>query len=690
MFINDRKFIYDKVFKPSSNQIEVYTNVIKPTIKDLFSGYNCSVLAYGCTGTGKTFTLFGDNGLDLKEYGQDSLAGCIPRATMQIFQQIATLQLQATVKISFLEMYNEEIHDLLNSNDNASPLNLYADPRKKGSVCLSNLEEIQVKNYKQASNLIMGGIQKRLRAATNSNQRLSRSHAIFILTVSVTETNSKGEQFQKVGKLTLVDLAGSESLYRKNLNEKRGTESSNINKSLWTLGRVIQALTEKGAAHVPYRDSKLTRLLQDSLGGNTKTCIIATVGPSLAEQDNTLNTLEYAFRARKITNCPEINIKVREEELYEKMSAELQSLKRDLDALHSASGYYVDMANYENMKASLRSFQEKVHVQEQFLNELKLKLEQCQQDKENINNEYEKLNKLLSKGSVLVVNYKAKIHEKDLELAKERFMVDYYENIESQINELTRRLLQINNQLVNEHGIMYSRLHELYETNKMIVKTVLETFSVIQNCLECTASIDLQNNQELIQKNISALSLAVEEAFTILKNEFYTVPQINVKNRLFPIYEQYYMECHEALSKLTEEGDHLVNQTITKPTILTECERIGEILFKENTSSVKRSQKQLENEIFDGSKKVFDKIDSLINDLDLEIEEDEKQLKVLDRRIKNCEKHSKMCTDLKNELSTQRDSNIEKHNNMFASFKETSHNHVARLEQNIQTVSNLK
>jgi kinesin family protein 11 len=213
----------------------------------------------------------------------DREAGIIPRAVTQIFQ---TLEKTAdySVKVSFLELYNEELIDLLgNSSEN---IKIFEDHGRKG-VTVFGLEEVVVSNASDIFKVLDRGLKMRQTAETNMNKNSSRSHCIFSVTIHTKEPTPEGEEVIKIGKLNLVDLAGSENVGRSGAQNQRKREAGAINQSLLTLGRVITALTEH-SPHVPYRESKLTRLLQDSLGGKTKTCIIATVSPGSSSLEETL------------------------------------------------------------------------------------------------------------------------------------------------------------------------------------------------------------------------------------------------------------------------------------------------------------------------------------------------------------------------------------------------------------------
>jgi len=191
------------------------------------------------------------------------------------------------------------------------------------------------------------------------NHNSSRSHCIFSVTIHVKECTDEGQELLKVGKLNLVDLAGSENVARSGAVKERKTEAGMINKSLLTLGRVINALVDR-TQHIPYRESKLTRLLQDSLGGKTKTCIIATISPASLCLDETINTLEYAYRAKNIRNQPQVNRKLSKKQVCETYSIEIDDLKTQLMTLRRESGVYLPQSQYDKMTAKILQRTEKI------------------------------------------------------------------------------------------------------------------------------------------------------------------------------------------------------------------------------------------------------------------------------------------------------------------------------------------
>ena len=282
-------------------------------------------------------------------------AGIVPRVLHYLFEKIGSAEMESSVKCSFIELYNEELRDLL-SNDESAKLKIYDDGARKGQggTLVQGMEESYIQSASKGIGLLREGSHRRQVAATKCNELSSRSHTVFTITVYLKKTTDAGEDFVSAGKLNLVDLAGSENIQRSGAENKRAAEAGLINKSLLTLGRVINALVDK-SSHIPYRESKLTRLLQDSLGGRTKTCIIATVSPAKSNLEETISTLDYAFRAKNIKNKPQVNQMVSKKTLLKEFAAEIEKLKGELIVNRQRNGIYLTTENYEQLTAENES-----------------------------------------------------------------------------------------------------------------------------------------------------------------------------------------------------------------------------------------------------------------------------------------------------------------------------------------------
>ncbi|XP_021889729.1 kinesin-like protein KIN-5D [Carica papaya] len=357
----------NEVFGPTSQPKELFDQAVSSIVYEVLEGYNCTIFAYGQTGTGKTYTMEGGARKKNGEFPSD--AGVIPRAVKQIFDILEAQSAEYNMKVTFLELYNEEITDLLAPEETSKfvddkakkPIALMEDG--KGGVFVRGLEEEIVSTANEIYKILEKGSAKRRTAETLLNKQSSRSHSIFSITIHIKECTPEGEEMIKCGKLNLVDLAGSENISRSGAREGRAREAGEINKSLLTLGRVINALVEH-SGHVPYRDSKLTRLLRDSLGGKTKTCIIATISPSIHCLEETLSTLDYAHRAKNIKNKPEINQKMMKSAMIKDLYSEIDRLKQEVYAAREKNGIYIPKDRYLQEEAEKKAMAEKIERME--------------------------------------------------------------------------------------------------------------------------------------------------------------------------------------------------------------------------------------------------------------------------------------------------------------------------------------
>jgi kinesin family protein 3/17 len=376
-----RRFTYDQVFDSDSQQYSVFDSITRPILDSCIEGYNGELLpafltvpclamllpssfrtsptpassflfatmlafvarwpvidcvptafagtifAYGQTGTGKTFTMEGKN-------NPPELRGIIPTIFKYIFRYIGTSSKAYVITASFLEIYNEEIRDLLSKNQRQE-LELREDPDRGPYV--KGLLHREIKSVDDFSEVLATGTKNRSVRATLMNQDSSRSHSIFSIRIEVSDPGSNDcNGSLTAGKLNLVDLAGSERQSKSRSTGDRLKEATKINLSLSALGNVISSLSDGKAQHIPYRDSKLTRLLQDSLGGNCKTVMIANIGPAASNYDETLSTLRYASRAKAIKNKPTRNEDPKDAKLRE-FQEEIERLKKQISGSSTAA-----------------------------------------------------------------------------------------------------------------------------------------------------------------------------------------------------------------------------------------------------------------------------------------------------------------------------------------------------------------
>lgn len=321
----NKQFTFDLTYGDDADQGNIYVESSSPIIANVLEGYNGTIFAYGQTGTGKTHTMTG-------VIGDENLRGIMPRAFDDIFRSIQSDsdQTQFLVRASYLEIYNEEVRDLLSKNPK-NRLELHEKP--DSGVYVKDLSYFAAKSSDEVRKIMYIGSKNRSTGETLMNAHSSRSHSLFSITVERSELGADNKQHIRVGKLNMVDLAGSERIAKTGATGDRLKEATKINLSLSTLCHVISSLTDPKATYIPYRDSKLTRLLQDSLGGNTKTVMIANVGPADYNFDETLNTLRYASRAKNIQNKPRINEDPKDALLREYQD-EITKLREQLNALN--------------------------------------------------------------------------------------------------------------------------------------------------------------------------------------------------------------------------------------------------------------------------------------------------------------------------------------------------------------------
>ncbi|CAJ1963161.1 unnamed protein product [Cylindrotheca closterium] len=321
---DDRKFDYDAVLGPNSTQWDVYhqSGARDAVCGDILQGFNCTILAYGQTGSGKTFTM-GTASSDSSESGNSAavgeMDGIIPRAVTDLFAAIARDAADTiTVEMSFLEIYNEDARDLLSEGNTDTSPSLFIREGQDGEVYVQNLTWKTVSSQQDVAEHMIQASDRRVVASTHMNATSSRSHAICTLRITTKSRAPDGSCNETKSKLTLVDLAGSERAKRTGAEGSRMKEGININKGLFVLGQVVSCLSQLGETgsssqnsqhhHIPYRDSKLTRLLQDSLGGNSRTIMLACVSPADSNTEESVNTLRYASRARSIQNSAVKNV----------------------------------------------------------------------------------------------------------------------------------------------------------------------------------------------------------------------------------------------------------------------------------------------------------------------------------------------------------------------------------------------
>ncbi|WAR21929.1 KIF11-like protein [Mya arenaria] len=476
-----KTFNFDHVFPQDVKQQQVYKSIVSPIIDEVLDGYNCTIFAYGQTGTGKTFTMEGERSDDPNmSWEDDPLTGVIPRALANIFDQLQAQAVEFSVRVSFLELYNEELFDLLGSSIDPLRLKIYEDSTRKGSVIIQGLEEIVVKSKDEV-----------------------RSHSVFTVTIHTKENTMEGEELLKTGKLHLVDLAGSENIGRSGAVDKRAREAGNINQSLLTLGRVITALVEH-APHVPYRESKLTRILQDSLGGRTKTSIIATISPA------SVNLEEYN---EEIDNAMHVKLTAQDDQITE-LSTRIEAMT---DELNKVQELFADTrVELEQTAEKLTVTRDKLGKTRSTLHETKVTLKTTELDRdshkylvqeltESQDTLFETANSLLNTVDEATSDVSG-LHDKverlkTVEAHNLQTLDSYEETYNTSITTLETCIQEYAEKQAEVYAENSKHIAQKVERNKTYVSQLTTQMRDLQSCLQENVTVISQHAKDTCEQN---------------------------------------------------------------------------------------------------------------------------------------------------------------------------------------------
>ena len=539
----EQHYAFDYAFDENASQEEIFKHTVHPLIETVLDGFNCTVFAYGSTGAGKTYTMLGN----------ENHPGIMPQTLKSLFEKVELLREDkiVTIKLWYLEIYNENLRDLINPQ-NIENIDIREDPQKGTSV--SGITEVTVKKSQDIMMLLKKGNKNRSTESTNANEASSRSHAVLQLQVEIKEKNSGIQQEIKVSRFSMIDLAGSERASATQNKGIRLLEGANINRSLLTLGNCITALadcSEKGIKpHIPYRDSKLTRILKDSLGGNSKTVMIANVSPSAISFDDTYNTLKYANRAKNIkTNL----------------------VKNTYNVQHH-------IANYENIIINLKSE----------IAELKAKslLVESNVVNNNVNNNF----------------YVSNIFEKCVKELK--IHLDEEVKIKEKIIQVQQDLEDISSSSPDESSLISSKSYDLITSNNSLTSKANQKQKTIE---EVSEKEDLSQEKLLIEKELlnltTQLNLLISKREEVIKSSYNKQMRDFYKEHIISI-----LQAHDSKLSLMEKDKEekyanywlnkkntyikqLENQVNLRDKIIKEKNLVEEINLNHEIKSIKELKK---------------------------------------------------------------------------------------------------
>lgn len=658
-----KTYTFDQVFGAESDQDVVFNVAAKDYIQEMLQGYNCTIFAYGQTGTGKTYTMSGDISIMGDVKSQDKLllsehAGIIPRVLVDLFQELTKQSAEYSVKISFLELYNEKLKDLLpqDSNNDGESIRIFDNNNSNGnnatnnisnnntsskinntsfsnnntnnkssspnnnitivtnnnnnsnqpSIMVKGMDEIYIKSAYEGLQLLTEGSLKRKVASTKCNDLSSRSHTIFTITTNITKINpATGEQYVKVGKLNLVDLAGSENISRSGAENKRAQEAGLINKSLLTLGRVINSLVDR-SQHIPYRESKLTRLLQDSLGGKTKTCIIATISPAKISMEETISTLEYATRAKSIKNTPQINQTLSKDVSLNSYVNEIERLRHELKASRQKDGIFITQDQFEsyesnvilineqkikihNMEEQIQRFKDKYVTQLDITKDLETRFKNLEADNIVLQNDKDNLINLINeylKKSESFSSQVLKIHNNNIKLVHdlEEERDDLFEKTIENTNKkqiISKELMDHSDSLIN-----FKNLLNDYGTRfKDVISGIYNEFEEKTVAFQNSSNNIIKNiDLETVLKEVTDLQISIEPYLKSI-----TESKTDLLNPLYQTHREIISQCLDNLvNSVNDMKSHLADVLSNiSDTILSDTQKFDKTINHEFSQSNK-------------------------------------------------------------------------------------------------------
>ena len=545
-------YTFDHIFDMDSTQDDVYKISAVPAVESLISGFNSTIFAYGQTGTGKTYTMEG--------FSYDYLSpkkGLIPRAIENIFKYIENNSNSNTtfiIRVTYLQIYNESIDDLLKSEKKHLTIR---ENHKKG-IYVEGLSEWAVCSPNDIYALLEKGAQNRTKAHTNMNDVSSRSHAVF--TIILEQMKSfKGKKKFKCGKLNMVDLAGSERVKLSGASGKQLDESRRINKSLSALGNVINALTDPKIKHIPYRDSKLTRLLQNSLGGNCKTSMIAMISPYDGSFNESISTLNFAKRAKSIRIKAHINEEVNQNALISQYENELNRLRKELEEKNEIinNNTFIKKIEMEKLQA-----EKDKNEALQALEKASLRFLQEREEKRKLEKKIE-----IMKFQMIPGGQKIKIEDTpEFKTLLQKHQILLQKDFNEKLNDLEKEkeLIQISKEQVDSYNDLLNKQKETMESltsnlkekedNINHLNEMIDSYEKIIN--EQDNIIEIKNQRIKLLENILIKNNVSFPKDNIIQTNFFNDKENNNKTNLINenIINNYFNETEKIKIKFSPEN----------------------------------------------------------------------------------------------------------------------------------------
>jgi kinesin family member 5 len=601
---SQHEFTFDQVCGPEIHQSEVFEFAAKPVVDGVLKGYNGTIFAYGQTGSGKTFTMEGPDIMNT------TYKGIIPRMMDALFEGLvnASESSEFTLKVSFLEIYLERIHDLLDPSKN----NLQVKEDKTRGIYVQDASEVYVGSPIEMLKVMSSGSANRSIAATRMNQRSSRSHSIFCVYVEQKDTQAGSKTS---GKLYFVDLAGSESVGKTNVSGKQLEEAKMINKSLSALGNVINALTEKNPGFVPYRDSKLTRILQESLGGNSQTTLVIACSMNSYNDKETLSTLRFGARAKKIQNKPIVNQEKSAKELIKQLEMTQKEINKQAEIinsikLHIGQNYSTNLQLVsevsEIIQGSFAIQQSKTPVSKaesensfillkQHIEIVKLNedLQQVKVEKQELEDELQFRNKDLRDYEIQVASLQSLLQE-------EKESHSFYEKVFNETQQNTIELGRISKaceRLRSNLVLVYNEIPKTEQWAEILLKSIQDTLGVMQI---------LDNSDNKIQS--SDMSTIIED-------------KVNNSE------ESFLMEYKDVVSDSSLDSSKIENKQLKLTELAAEIEKLKATLETKNKKIEKIKEKVTQKD---------NQLETLRKQLDMKVKniEEERASVLLDMKYK--------------------------------------------------------